>query len=62
MAGYLLIAVACLAMEVAGRLSRRFPAMGDAVAIFSRFRFGRPLMLAAWLWAGWHFFVRANWV
>ena len=60
-AGYLLILAAGVAVEIAARLTRRLPTVGEAVEAFNRLRFGRPLLLAAWLWAGWHFFVRASW-
>jgi hypothetical protein len=59
--GYLAILVAAVGVEVAARVTGRWPTLGEAVAAVSRFRAGRALLLAAWLWAGWHLFVRANW-
>ncbi len=60
-AGYLLLAVAAAGMELAARLTGRLPLLGEAVAAVNRTMTGRWLLLAAWIWAGWHFFVRANW-
>lgn len=59
--GYLAILLAAVAFEIAARITGRLPTLGDAVATLNRLRIGRALLLAAWLWAGWHLFVRANW-
>jgi hypothetical protein len=59
--GYLAILVSAVAFEIVARITGRLPTLGDAVATLNRFRSGRALLLAAWLWAGWHLFVRANW-
>jgi hypothetical protein len=60
-AGYLVIALAAAALEVAARLGGRFPTLGEAVSSINAVRGGRLVLLAVWLWAGWHFFVRASW-
>jgi hypothetical protein len=60
-AGYMLLALAAAGMELAARLTGRFPTLGGAVGTVNRTLTGRWLLLAAWIWAGWHFFVRANW-
>jgi hypothetical protein len=60
-AGYVVLAVAAAGMELAARLTRKFPTLGEAVATVNRTLTGRWLVLAAWVWAGWHFFVRASW-
>ena len=60
-AGYLVLAVAAAGMELAARLTGRLPTLGEAVATVNRTLPGRWLLLAAWIWAGWHFFVRATW-
>ena len=60
-AGYVLILAAGVGVEIAARLTRRLPTASEAVAAFNRLRYGRPILLAVWLWAGWHFFVRASW-
>ncbi|HEX2179856.1 MAG TPA: DUF6186 family protein [Actinomycetota bacterium] len=59
--GYLVILLAAAAVELAARSKGRWPTLGQAVAAVNRFRTGRALLLAAWLWAGWHLFVRASW-
>lgn len=59
--GYLTIFVAAVAVELAARGTGRWPTLGEAVAAVNRFRTGRAILLAAWLWAGWHLFVRASW-
>ena len=61
LAGYLVIAAGAATLELTARLTGRVATLGRTVAAFNSTRFGRPLLLAAWLWAGWHFFVRANW-
>lgn len=60
-AGYLVLAAAAAGMELAARRPGKLPTLGEAVATVNRTRTGRWLVLAAWIWAGWHFFVRANW-
>lgn len=60
-AGYLVIAGTAALLHLAGRLRGRVPTLGQAVAAFNRLRFGRAALAAIWLWAGWHFFVRASW-
>lgn len=60
-AGYLVLAVAGIGVEVAARLTGRLPTLGEAVAAVNHRLTGRWLLLAAWIWAGWHFFVRASW-
>lgn len=59
--GYLFLAVAVAGMELAARLTGRLPTLGDAVGAANCSRAGRWLLIAAWIWAGWHFFVRAQW-
>lgn len=61
LAGYVALAVAAVALELAARFTGRVPKLGDAVSVFNRTVPGRWLLLSAWLWAGWHFFVRARW-
>jgi hypothetical protein len=59
--GFLAILAAGLAVELAARSTGRWATLGRAVAAVNRSRSGRALLLAAWLWAGWHLFVRASW-
>ena len=59
--GFLAILAAAVFVELAARTTGRGPTLGRAVAAVNRSRTGRVLLLAAWLWAGWHLFVRASW-
>jgi hypothetical protein len=59
--GYLVLAVAAVALEAVARISGRIPTMGRAVATINKSPGMRWLLVAAWLWAGWHLFVRASW-
>jgi len=58
---YLALAVVAAGMELAARLTGRFTTLGNAVGAANRSRAGRWLLIAAWIWVGWHFFVRAQW-
>ena len=58
LAGYALIAGAGLAYELAGRLGRRTPTLAQAMLVLTRRPGPRALVLAGWLWLGWHLFVR----
>ena len=60
-AGYLVIAAAAVALGIIARLTNRVPTLGEAVTSINTTRGGRWVLIAAWLWAGWHFFVRASW-
>jgi hypothetical protein len=59
-AGYAVIAVAMAALQLASLLSNRIPTIGQATATVTRRRPGRYLLLATWLWVGWHLFVRSH--
>jgi hypothetical protein len=58
--GYALLVVSALGLEVAARRwgSATFV---DALTIVLRSRVARFALLAAWLWLGWHLFVRVDW-
>lgn len=56
--GFAVLAAVMLAYQVHGSLRRTTPTLGEAIGTVTRSRVGRPLMLAAWLWLGWHLFVR----
>ena len=59
--GFAAIGAAAVGLELAARLSRRVCTFGDAFAAVARHRALRVLLLAAWLWLGWHVFVRMAW-
>jgi len=60
-AGYCLIGAVIAGYEAASRAWRRTPTLGDAVALVTRSRVGRWIVLGGWLWLGWHLFVRGDW-
>ena len=58
--GYAVLAVAAIAYQVAGVALGRTATLGQALRRVTNFRAGRFVLLAAWLWAGWHTFVRRS--
>ena len=58
LAGFALLAAAGLASELAGRLGRRTPTLPQAMVVLIRRPLPKGLVLIAWLWLGWHLFVR----
>lgn len=60
LAGYWAIAALLLACQIASTLSRRMPSIGQVASLIASRRPGRWLLLAAWLWVGWHLFVRSQ--
>jgi hypothetical protein len=56
--GYAVLAVAVVACQVAGVVHGRTATLGQALRHVTRAPAGRFLLLAGWLWAGWHTFVR----
>jgi hypothetical protein len=58
--GYALLVVPALGLEVAAR-RRGSATFVDALPIVLRSRAARFALLAAWLWLGWHLFVRVDW-
>jgi hypothetical protein len=60
LAGYAVVVTAAVVLELAAR--RRGSGMvGDALTLALRWWPVRIVVLAAWLWLGWHLFVRVNW-
>jgi hypothetical protein len=58
--GYALLAVAAVGTEVAAR-RRASGTFGDALTFTLRSGPARIVLLGAWLWLGWHLFVRVDW-
>ena len=58
--GYCVIAAALLACQVTSVVSRRVPSIGQMASLVASRRAGRWLLLAGWLWMGWHLFVRTS--
>lgn len=61
LAGYVVAAVAAGVVEVTARTRRRWATLSGAVARARSAAAGRLLLGAAWLWLGWHLFVRVEW-
>jgi Family of unknown function (DUF6186) len=60
LAGYVVVLAAALAVEVDAR-RRSGATFGDALALVLRPWPVRVAVVAAWLWLGWHLFVRVDW-
>ena len=58
--GYALLLVSAAGLEVAAR-RRGSATFVAALTIVLRSRAARLVLLAAWLWLGWHLFVRVDW-
>ncbi len=58
--GYAVIAAALVGYQLAALVWRRIPTIGQAASFVTRRRAGRWFILAGWLWAGWHLFVRSH--
>ena len=56
--GWAVLALVAVTYQAAGVVLRRTATLGQALRRVTRVPVGRALMLAAWLWAGWHTFVR----
>ena len=60
LAGYAVIASAMGIVQVVGLLSARVPTIGTVIRLVTRRAAGRWVLVAGWLWLGWHLFVRAS--
>jgi hypothetical protein len=61
LAGYLAVLVGALVLETAARCRGTPATFGIALGAVLRHRPARLLLLTAWLWLGWHVFVRVDW-
>lgn len=61
LAGYVVVAVLAVALELAARRSPRLATFGEVLALALRRLPWRLLVHAGWLWVGWHVFVRVEW-
>ena len=59
--GFAVLAAAAVVLELVARRSPRLCTLGDALGAVLRHLPLRLLLLAGWLWLGWHTFVRATW-
>lgn len=62
LAGFAILAATMLAWQALGLIFRRTATLGQALARVTRSRSGRPMLLTAWLWLGWHLFVRGGYL
>ena len=61
LAGYAALAVGMVAVQVAARLGARgLVTIGVILRLLTSKRPGRWMLVAAWLWLGWHLFVRVD--
>jgi Family of unknown function (DUF6186) len=57
--GFTAVIMALVALEVLGRRKiGRIPTLSEWLGYVMRPRAGRALILAGWLWLGWHYFAR----
>ena len=57
--GFCTVIAALVILEiVARRPGSRVPALGEWLGYLMRPKTGRFLLLAGWLWLGWHYFAR----
>ena len=60
LAGYCLFAAALVGLQLASLVAGRTPTIGQVASMIASRRSGRWLLLAGWLWLGWHLFVRSH--
>ena len=60
-AGYVLVVVMAVGLELIARRTRRVVTFGEMLAAALGRRSMRLLLQAGWLWIGWHVFVRVDW-
>ena len=60
--GFAALTAAMMTYQALGLIRRRTATLGQAIAPLTRTRLGRPLLLAGWLWLGWHLFVRGGYL
>jgi hypothetical protein len=57
--GFVGVIAALVTLEILGRRGiRGIPTLSEWLGYVMRPRAGRALVLAGWLWLGWHFFAR----
>ena len=58
--GFVVLVLAAVALQVAGIVTGRTATLGQALRRATRRPAARVVLLAAWLWTGWHVFVRRS--
>jgi hypothetical protein len=57
--GFVAVIAALVTLEILGRRKiGSVPTLGEWLGYIMRPRSGRALIMAGWLWLGWHFFAR----
>ena len=59
--GYATVAIGAVVLEAAARRSPRLVTFGQALSVALRWWPLRLVLVAGWLWFGWHLFVRVDW-
>lgn len=59
--GYAVLVLVIVAYQLVGVVRRRSPTLGEVLEPVRRRVAGRIVLLAGWLWLGWHLFVRGGW-
>ena len=60
LAGFVVLATAVVGVQVAALRGADVATLGTVVRALTHRRLTRWLLLAGWLWLGWHLFVRAH--
>ena len=58
--GFVVLAVVIVGVQVAALRGANVATLGTVVRALARRRPARWLLIAGWLWLGWHLFVRAH--
>ena len=58
--GYAVLAVTAVAYQAAGLILRRTVTFGQALRRLNRVPAARLILVAGWVWFGWHTFVRGT--
>jgi hypothetical protein len=58
--GYAVLVVLMIVCEVMARRSHRIASLEDVPGALARWRAVWIVVIAAWLWVGWHVFVRSH--
>jgi Family of unknown function (DUF6186) len=57
--GFVVVIAGLVTLEILGRRKiGRIPTLGEWLGFVMRRRGGRAVILAGWLWLGWHYFAR----
>jgi len=57
--GFVAVIAALVTLEILGRRKiARIPTLSEWLGCVMRPRAGRAIILAGWLWLGWHYFAR----